>query len=381
MLRNVFARSPRAARATLAVIDAPAIADVVDRFAFPVVGWVWMGEDHPRIAAVEVWSGATLLGETSSLAYRPDVCAAVGLPDSCRTGFTAIAGYPQAARGSVLDLAIRVRFFDGSRTGELCRKSARSIGFDDSGGPLDILADDDVRRRPTAAGALALPPDALQLRQTGGVWGDGFYREGRVMLNQIGGAFAAAGRPLATAEAILDFGCGCGRVLGGFVDLPHAGEVWGCDIDPEAIAWDQAHLRSIGQFIMNAPMPPTPFATGQFDAIYSVSVFTHLPEEMQFAWLTELRRILRTGGILVASVHGGPYVFNSPAEVRAEVAARGFAYRTGAITPGLPDFYMVAMHSESYIRAKWTRFFELVGVREAFIHRAHDAVVMRRTAD
>ena len=68
-------------------------------------------------------------------------------------------------------------------------------------------------------------------------------------------------------------------------------------------------------------------------------------------------------------------------DTRAEVANRGFAYRTGPPTAGLPDFYMLAMHSETYVRSRWTRYLEFVELRERYVHGAHDAAVLRRRAD
>ena len=160
--------------------------------------------------------------------------------------------------------------------------------------------------------------------------------------------------------------------------VPHVGEIWGCDIDPEAMAWNRANLSRVGRFEVNPSVPPSPFREGQFDAIYAISVFTHLPEELQFAWLTELRRILRPGGVLLASVHSAHHWAEADLGLRDEVVARGFAYRVGQPTPGLPDYYMAAFHAEPYIRSKWARFFRLVAYHESYIHGVHDAVVMQR---
>ncbi len=222
-----------------------------------------------------------------------------------------------------------------------------------------------------------LPPDHLQVRQVGGVWGPEFYAAGEAIFGQLAAAFNEVGEPLEHTAAVLDFGCGCGRVLRSFRALRPTGEVWGSDIDAEAIAWNRAHLGDIGQFCCNAPRPPLPFADGHFSAIYSVSVFTHLPEELQFAWLEELRRVLRPGGVLLASVHGRRYWSADPG-VKAEVETRGHAYRTGAVTDGLPDFYMSAFHSEAYVRREWARYFDIVAYKENYVHGAHDLAVVRR---
>ena len=48
-------------------------------------------------------------------------------------------------------------------------------------------------------------------------------------------------------------------------------------------------------------MPPLPFDDGFFDFVFSISVFTHIPEDMQFAWLSELRRVLKVGGTALLS--------------------------------------------------------------------------------
>lgn len=225
--------------------------------------------------------------------------------------------------------------------------------------------------------AVEIPPDHLQVRQVGSVWGDNFYPGGRQIFDQIARAFEGVGRPLSEAQRILDFGCGCGRVLRSFGEVPPRGEVWGCDIDAESIAWNEAHLSALAKFNANPTEPPTVWENGFFDAIYTVSVFTHLPESLQMAWVKELHRLLGPGGTLVASLHGEHYWQRDP-DVAREVTANGFAYRTGEVTDGLPEFYMVAYHSIEYIQREWGPWFEVLAHHETYIDGAHDAVVLRR---
>lgn len=225
--------------------------------------------------------------------------------------------------------------------------------------------------------ATPLPPDHLQVRQVGDVWGDGFYAAGGEIFDHIAYAFDQAERPLLEAGRVLDFGSGCGRVMRCFEQYEHQAEVWGCDIDDEAISWNKDHLGHVGNFLTNPTEPPMAFEDLYFDAIYTVSVFTHLPEDLQLAWVRELHRIMATDGILVASLHGERY-WSERADVASEVRSKGFAYRTGPATAGLPDFYMVAYHSVEYIKRVWSQWFELLHHFPEHIHGAHDAVVLRK---
>lgn len=60
-------------------------------------------------------------------------------------------------------------------------------------------------------------------------------------------------------------------------------EFYGSDIDPEAIAWCKEHHADLAQFVVTPTSPPLPFEDNYFDFIYSISVFTHMPEEMELA--------------------------------------------------------------------------------------------------
>jgi SAM-dependent methyltransferase len=106
-------------------------------------------------------------------------------------------------------------------------------------------------------------------------------------------------------QAVLDFGCGCGRVLRCWKDLAGV-ELHGTDYNAELAAWCTRHLPFV-QVGTNGLAPPISYPTGRFDLIYALSVFTHLPETAQMAWMSEFHRILRPGGFLLLSLHGAHY--------------------------------------------------------------------------
>jgi SAM-dependent methyltransferase len=149
----------------------------------------------------------------------------------------------------------------------------------------------------------------------------------------------------------LDFGCGSGRIarhIAGKVELT------GVDIDRDAVAWCASHLR--GDFRAIEPQIPLPFEDATFDVVYAVSVFTHLDEEPQFAWLEELRRVLKRGGKLIASTHPPLLTYNRPDMTQADhegLNATGFAFRAGV--GGFNEDS--AFHRPDYVLREWRRYF------------------------
>jgi ubiquinone/menaquinone biosynthesis C-methylase UbiE len=62
------------------------------------------------------------------------------------------------------------------------------------------------------------------------------------------------------------------------------------------------------QFEVNGLAPPLAYEANHFDFIYALSVFTHLPESLQTAWMSELARVLKPGGYLLMTTHRECYL-------------------------------------------------------------------------
>jgi ubiquinone/menaquinone biosynthesis C-methylase UbiE len=181
-----------------------------------------------------------------------------------------------------------------------------------------------------------------------------------------------------TGASVLDFGCGCGRVLVYFKGATRC-EMTGSDIDGEAIAWCKANLADFGAFIQNGAEPPLPLADSSVDLVYSISVFTHLPEKMQFQWLTELHRVVKPGGLLLLTTRGIDGVLLGLIQ-RLKFRMKGFVYVAGGKTPGLPEFYRNAFHGEAYIRARWASIFDIVDFKQRGIAGEQDWTLCRKPA-
>jgi SAM-dependent methyltransferase len=112
-----------------------------------------------------------------------------------------------------------------------------------------------------------------------------------------------AGGMAAEPLDVLDFGCGCGRVARFFTLLGNKVRFHGADVHPELVAWCRGALGQSSFF--EVPVnPPTSLVRDRYGFIYSISVFTHLPEAVLRPWLRELAGLLRPGGVLAFTVHG-----------------------------------------------------------------------------
>lgn len=150
---------------------------------------------------------------------------------------------------------------------------------------------------------IALPPPRLrQLVNGRSADAEHFVRIGEVMSASIRSATAASGFALEQMEAILDFGCGCGRVARHWAAL-EGPQVHGCDYNEQLLEWCGANLPFV-ETIRNELDPPAPYPAESFDLIYALSVLSHLSEPLQQSWVAEFRRLLRPGGLLVVSVLG-----------------------------------------------------------------------------
>ena len=107
------------------------------------------------------------------------------------------------------------------------------------------------------------------------------------------------GRP-----SILDFGCGCGR-MARYLDMMREWRAFESEIDEKHVAWCQANLRNVDT-CLNGIRPPLPFDDGSMDLVYSLSLFTRLPEHVASEWLNDLARVLKPGALLITTTHGLP---------------------------------------------------------------------------
>jgi SAM-dependent methyltransferase len=237
-----------------------------------------------------------------------------------------------------------------------------------------------------------IPPRGLRAR-TGAPGAREFAEGGRAVSAVLAEAARSAERPLENVGALLDFGCGSGRVLPHVAALASQAECAGCDVDAAAIRWAACHLPEL-RWSVSGFVPPLPFEDARFDLVYSISVFSHLDEDLQDRWLAEVERVTAPGGVALLSIHGASAFeqfrtgrvstgwCRSEAFARSPLAADEFVFEpyvrsrwNARDLPGVETGYGLAFHGEGYLRRRWARAFDVREVRERAISGWQDLVL------
>ncbi|MBL4619071.1 MAG: class I SAM-dependent methyltransferase [Marinicaulis sp.] len=180
---------------------------------------------------------------------------------------------------------------------------------------------------------------------------DQYWRTGKNTAEAIVGkinAYSSIDRP-----RVADWGCGLARIIR---HLPEKYQRTGFDYNAAAIGWNAEYIAGV-KFRKNTLMPPLSAPNEAFDALYALSVFTHLSAEAHVAWIAEIERVLAPGGIFLGAFHMHP----EPGQLLPGEQARfdaGELVVRGGVKEGSRTY--TAHHPESYLRDKLLRNFELL---------------------
>jgi SAM-dependent methyltransferase len=242
---------------------------------------------------------------------------------------------------------------------------------------LALAARSDLRTQRThTADGVPLPPARLRT-QIGPLHADAdfFLRSGQHNADLIRELLRAQGTSVDALQSLLDWGCGCGRVMRHWAGLQDT-QVYGCDIDPRMVAWCDEHL-AFAQTAVTELSPPLPYADARFELVYAFSVMTHLSEDLQGEWMRELLRVLAPGGYLLFSTLGEYYASRNrltAAEQEAFTQGRLVVLYERSAGTSLCSAY----HPPDYVRGELAQGFDYVAFRAAADDGRHDIHLLRK---
>ena len=200
------------------------------------------------------------------------------------------------------------------------------------------------------------------------------------------------GYSLRQFKSILDFACGYGRLTKHLFRLLPGAEIHGCDIQTDLVSLCQRNFPK-GHFVKNEARPPLDYDDSNFDLIFSYSAFTHFSETNHVAWLKELARTLKPGGVMLHTTHSflslrrtaffSPESLNKyslPEPVDLFVSHKD-TYYYAINEPSMPE-YGVTIIDKEYVMKRWPDYSGLMivdyveGAIESYPEGCHDIVMM-----
>lgn len=241
--------------------------------------------------------------------------------------------------------------------------------------PGQLLANRRARERERPSG-VPIPPGRLRYLSTTTRELAPFLNGGRATAESLRAALARSGSPLEGMSDVLDFGCGCGRLLREW-GRPDAVKFYGCDYNPLGVAWIATNLPWVSATV-NRLEPPLPYTDASFDFVYALSVFTHLPLQLQATWMAELGRVIRPGGVLAITTMGKAFAQSLSPDERGQFDAGKIVVRDASLAgTNLCAVYHPRQHATEH---SW-RGFEIVDFQPSFAPPdvIQDLYLLRRT--
>jgi SAM-dependent methyltransferase len=238
-----------------------------------------------------------------------------------------------------------------------------------------------MRRKAIARLLPKMPEVSVQETFTGSS-GDSTLREGFNAYRIFKKSYETLVGPIGSCRAVLDFGCGWGRIIRFFLKDVEREKLSGVDHSEEAVRICR-ETNTWCKFTLIEPYPPTALPSESFGLIYLYSVFSHLPEEMHWMLLKEFNRLLVPGGMLIATTRARDFVhfcktlrddpeldekpdwLRGSARIFLDVDAAVSAYDNGQYcydcygAEGRWSFWGEACISKSYVDKRWPEIFDV----------------------
>lgn len=205
-----------------------------------------------------------------------------------------------------------------------------------------------------------------------------YLADGWRTLSELMLLLEAVDQPLLRTPRVLEFASGHGRFTRHLVKALGPGRVAVSDVVPGAVKFSRATFGVEG--FLSASLPEQVRWPGQYDLVFVLSLFSHLPRATWGRWLQVLYGAVAPGGLLVFSTHGHKAARFDNVELDGE----GFFFAASSESNAIDaQEYGTTFTAPEFVRA---RIAETVGterlVHEAPVHfwNHQDAYVLRKPA-
>lgn len=158
-----------------------------------------------------------------------------------------------------------------------------------------------VRARELLGTDYSVAPPGYILAQYGMNEPASFARTGEKKVAMIEHHLGELGLKIPADARILDFGTGSARALCAFHKHYPKATCYGCDLKADVIEWANRHRPEL-TVVKNEMQPPLRADLKDFDLVYALSVWTHMPEAACSAWLSHMHERMKPGGVLFLTI-------------------------------------------------------------------------------
>ena len=174
-----------------------------------------------------------------------------------------------------------------------------------------------------------------------------YLADGWRTLAELMAVMERVGQPLVQSTQFLEFASGHGRFTRHLVKLLGADKVTVSDVVPSAVAFARQTFGVQG--VLSASVPEELATPRQYDTVFVLSLFSHLPRSTWARWLQALYATVAPGGILVFTTHGIKAAqFDS-----VPLDEEGFFFAPASESTAIdPNEYGTAFTTEAFVRAR-----------------------------
>ena len=247
-----------------------------------------------------------------------------------------------------------------------------------------------------------VPPNS-NMRRTSGATIKNYYSAALTTYSPVVTMARFYGVKFDASTKILDFGCGAGTQLMPMTRHFPDAQYFAVDVDPSSIEFVRKSYPKVDAYASGF-MPPLKFPDKEMDLVYSSSTFSHFDLPTQRAWLKELFRITKPGGLVLPTMDGSRSLAlyfakvsrTDKSEVEEKLRQEGIFYkeyewlkdlqkRGPALSAKVDmssyfgDSYGNTVMTPDFVRKNWPAAgFEVLGIAEGVSGAVQDLIVLRR---